>query len=68
MSNLGFALMIAVAVTLAAYFANAQRTQPREAAGYYVVTTCGTLPAPAYVAGSYAAPTVDVTGQVCVNK
>jgi hypothetical protein len=68
MSNFAFALLIATVIAFATYFANAQRTQPREAAGYYVVAVCGTLPAPAYVAGSYAAPTVDVTGQVCVNK
>jgi uncharacterized membrane protein YoaK (UPF0700 family) len=60
---------VALFVILAAWaFAQTPRTPPREAAGYLVVAVCGTLPAPAYVAGSYAAPTVDVTGQTCVNK
>jgi len=61
-------LAVALIVMMAAYVAMAQRSQPREAAGYLVVTTCGTLPAPAYVAGTYAAATVDVAGQFCVNK
>jgi hypothetical protein len=62
-----FTLML-VFVLIVVYFAEAQRTPPREAAGYLVVAVCGTLPPPAYVAGSYAAPTVDVTGKVCVSQ
>jgi hypothetical protein len=45
-----------------------QRSQPKELSGYLVVAVCGTLPAPAYVAGTYAAPTIDVAGETCVNK
>lgn len=60
--------IFALALLLTTYFAMAQRTPPREAAGYLVVAVCGTLPAPAYVAGSYAAPTVDISGKVCVSQ
>lgn len=55
-------------VLLAGYFAMAQRTVPREAAGYLVVAVCGTLPAPAYVVGSYQAATIDVNGKFCVSQ
>jgi hypothetical protein len=44
------------------------RKGPNTIAGYLVVATCGTLPAPAYVAGNYAAPTIDVTGKLCVSQ
>jgi len=70
MMRLTLALFFALIVT---YIAIAQtpvtpRTPPREAAGYYVVAVCGTLPAPAYVAGTYAAATIDVTGKFCVSQ
>jgi uncharacterized membrane protein YoaK (UPF0700 family) len=60
----------ALGVWLAMGFALGQvpRTPPKTVVGYYVVAVCGTLPAPAYVAGSYAAPTIDVTGKLCVNQ
>lgn len=68
------AFIVAVGMVAAAVaFAIAQtpvvpRTQPRDTVGYLVVAACGTLPAPAYVAGSYASPTVDVAGKLCVNQ
>jgi hypothetical protein len=55
-------------VLIAGYFAMAQRSVPREAAGYLVVAVCGTLPAPVYVAGSYQAATIDVNGKFCVSQ
>lgn len=40
------------------------RQVPKAVDGYLVVATCGTL-APAYVVGTYQAPTVNPTGAVC---
>jgi uncharacterized membrane protein YoaK (UPF0700 family) len=61
-------ILALILVLVAVYVAEAQRSQPKELPGYLVVATCGTLPAPAYVAGSYAAATIDVTGKLCVNQ
>jgi hypothetical protein len=63
-----YVFYLAALAVFASLYAVAQRTQPREPAGYLVVATCGTLPAPAYVAGSYQAPTIDTTGKTCVNQ
>ena len=67
MNAFTLAAVCVVAIALVTV-ATAQRSQPRDVMGYLVVTTCGTLPAPAYVAGSYAAGTIDVTGKLCVNQ
>lgn len=56
---------------LATWFAMAQvtsRKAPQTVSGYLVVAACGTLPAPAYVAGTYAAPTIDPTGKICTSQ
>jgi uncharacterized membrane protein YoaK (UPF0700 family) len=70
---MNYSCMISTALGIlltAAVFAVAQtpRTPPKEVPGYLVVAVCGTLPAPAYVAGNYASPTIDVTGKLCVNQ
>jgi hypothetical protein len=59
--------VLTIVMLLAALFATAQmpRQQPKAVPGYLVVATCGTL-VPAYVAGTYQAPTVDTTGRTCM--
>ena len=62
-----------VCMLLLAYIAVAQtpvvpRKQPQSINGYLVVAACGTLPAPAYVAGNYVAATIDTTGKLCTSQ
>jgi len=56
LSLAGFA--VAVTVTQA----------PKSAAGFVVVSACGTLPAPAPVAGQVIAGTIDPTGKLCTSQ
>jgi len=60
--------LFTIVLLMAAYVVVAQqpRQQPKAVSGYLVVATCGTL-TPAYVAGTYQAPTVNTNGQTCTS-
>ena len=60
-------IVLIVAGVMFAEAATSPTQAPKTVGGYFVVTTCGTL-VPALTAGTYAAGTIDINGQFCVNK